>query len=110
MDSDGFTIVRSSGRGRRGKTSPRTTILAETRDRDEIDVTESIRKIQAASADLKASIFFEKLCVTLEDTRECETIWCFGLGHIGECVTARYQLALLLLLKDVLNVPSAKVL
>ena len=107
MDSDGFTIVRSSGR--RVKTSPRTTILAETRDRDEIDVTESIRKIHAASTDLKASIFFDKLCVTLQETRKCEAIWCFGLGHIGECVTARYQLALLLLLKDVLDVPSAKV-
>jgi hypothetical protein len=33
---------------------------------------------------------------------ECKALWCFGLGHLGDCITARFQFALLILLKDVL--------
>ena len=32
-------------------------------------------------------------------TFSCEELWCFGLGHIAGCVSARFQLALLLLIR-----------
>jgi len=105
MQAEEFTLVK----GRSKKTHKKTTILAECNDRTEIDIKQSIVRIKQASNDLLISTFFEKLKTDLKTYEKCETIWCFGLGHIGECVTARYQFALLLLIKDVLDIPPCKI-
>ncbi|KAI8483752.1 hypothetical protein Bbelb_385440 [Branchiostoma belcheri] len=48
-------------------------------------------------------------CGTLADDlqTEFEAVVCYGLGRFSCCVTARYQLGFLLLLRDVLDVPSS---
>ncbi|KAI8497628.1 hypothetical protein Bbelb_249340 [Branchiostoma belcheri] len=42
-----------------------------------------------------------------EDVQEFDAVVCYGLGRFSSCVTARYQLGFLLLLRDVLDVPSS---
>lgn len=61
------------------------------------------RRISTALEDLKQAQYFRdvlKSVSTQLERREIVEIVCFGLGNIGECVTSRYQLALLLLFKE----------
>lgn len=54
--------------------------------------------------DLRVSKYLEdvsKSVSTLLRSNNVVEIVCFGLGHVGECNISRYQLALLLCLKDV---------
>jgi len=99
MENDGFTFVKK----KKGKKNSRTTVVHDVTVRDPIDVTKALVKLKSASDELKTSEFYQKLMILL-DFPECENIWCFGLGHIGECVTARYQLAALMLLRQTLKV------
>ncbi|CAH1119329.1 unnamed protein product [Phaedon cochleariae] len=62
-------------------------------------------KVELSKTDLHDSIVAslrEGLCA-LKTERICEIV-SFGLGQISECVTSRYQFALLLCLQDFLNV------
>ncbi|CAH1247344.1 SRRD [Branchiostoma lanceolatum] len=42
-----------------------------------------------------------------QEVRDFDAIVCYGLGRFSSCVTARYQLGLLLLLMEVLHVPGS---
>ena len=110
MESGGFTLVTKGKGARRRKGDIRTTVLKETPGRGVIDVDKAILKIKQAMVDLQASPFFDGLCRDLLPlVGGCDVIWCFGLGHLGECVTARYQVALLLVIRDQLGVTSGGV-
>lgn len=65
------------------------------------------RKINTAVEELKISTYFEnvaKSVSTVLQSREIVEIVCFGLGRIAECNISRYQLALLLSLRDIFNI------
>lgn len=65
------------------------------------------RRIETAVEDLRISDYFKGFCgavsTVLLDKNVVEII-CFGLGHIAECNIARYQLALLLCIKEFYSV------
>jgi len=106
MEADGFTLVSKGKKGKKSRIN-RTTIIEKV-DRDTIDTEKVIKKIDVAVDEVKNSTFFTEMSASLVNI-ECENIWCFGIGHLGECITARFQFALLLIMKDVLKVRSDKV-
>ncbi|XP_018328361.1 SRR1-like protein [Agrilus planipennis] len=71
-----------------------------------------IRRIKSAKQEIIVSDFYKSvkastrealsLLIPLKPTE----IVCFGLGKVGECTSARYQLALLLCLKDFFDVKA----
>ena len=98
MDTDGFTIVK---RGGRQKTFKRTTVLASLEVPDvEVDFEKERGKVMTALEELRQSELFADLSARLDKLKSCRELWCFGLGHVATCVSARYQLALLLLLRS----------
>ena len=105
METDGFTLVSRGRKSGKPKTT-RTTVLNNCA-RDSIDIPKVVAKIDSAAAELKSAKFFADISTKLKEvSKECRTIWCFGLGHLGDCITARYQFALLILIKDVLGITS----
>lgn len=55
---------------------------------------------------MKVSNYFEGVSITVSKVIQAKPVTqivCFGLGHIGECNISRYQLGLLLCLKDLLR-------
>jgi len=106
MENDGFVLVKGGKKGK-GRKIFRTTVIDNV-DRDTIDISKVIQRIDIAVNELKNSNFFTDICINLKKL-SCLTIWCFGIGHIGECVTARFQFAFLLLIKDVLKLNSERV-
>ena len=98
MDADGFTIVK---RGGRQKTFKRTTVLASSENPAvEVDLEKEKGKVMTALEELSKSELFADLSARLAKLKPCQELWCFGLGHVAACVSARYQLALLLLLRS----------
>ena len=96
MDLDGFTVVKKGGRR---KTFKRTTVLASREDhQDELDLDKETAKVKEAVAELRKTQLFSNLSDQLK-VISCEELWCFGLGHIAGCVSSRFQLALLLIIR-----------
>ena len=95
---DGFTVVKKGGRR---KTFKRTTVLASQEDQQgELDLDKEALKVVEAVEELRKTELFANLSAQLNKlTSSCEELWCFGLGHIAGCVSARFQLALLLLIR-----------
>lgn len=61
------------------------------------------RRIQAAQEDLQTSEYLIDVIKAVSShlkNKKITEVVCFGLGHIGECQISKYQLALLLCLKD----------
>jgi len=108
MDLDGFTVVKKGGRR---KTFKRTTVLASKEDQqDELDLDKETLKVAQAVEELRKTKLFDHVSVHLSKlVGSCEELWCFGLGHIGGCVSARFQLALLLLIREFLHIPEERV-
>ncbi|XP_066141675.1 SRR1-like protein [Euwallacea fornicatus] len=75
-----------------------------------VDPSRSIKKISELKAELLTTDLFQSVSAllneALRDLGEPKIIQiiCVGLGHISELIVARYQLALLLCLKDMLEV------
>merc|ERR1712013_615548 len=96
-------------RGGRQKTFKRTTVLASVEGPDvEVDLEKERGKVMAALEEVRKSELFADLSARLGKLISCQELWCFGLGHVATCVSARYQLALLLLIRDVLKIPKEK--
>jgi len=108
MDLDGFTVVKKGGRR---KTFKRTTVLASQEDQQgELDLDKEAMKVAEAVEELRKTELFANLSAQLTKlTPSCEELWCFGLGHIAGCVSARFQLALLLLIREFLDIPEERV-
>ena len=97
MEQDGFKVVRNK-RGHRKKAPglKRTTVIGDTTEPD-IDKSSVVSRIEAARSDLLSSAYWtEFVSVSDVSLRQVQTIFCFGLGHFSDSVTAKYQLALLL--------------
>jgi len=106
MENDGFVLVKGGKKGK-GKKIFRTTVI-DNNEKDTIDINVVIKRIDIAVDELRNSTFFTDTCINIKKLA-CESIWCFGIGHLGECVTARFQFAFLLLIRDVLKLSSERV-
>ncbi|KAJ9595413.1 hypothetical protein L9F63_013397, partial [Diploptera punctata] len=104
MTDDGFILVKTKKRNKRACTG---RVSAHLQKETDCSVTKAIalRKILQASEEISVSKFLSGILATLDralnqlGTTTVEEIVCYGLGHIAECVGARYQLSLLLSLK-----------
>lgn len=114
MGEDGFVTVTRKGRSKKYKNGQtNTTIIrsvSNTDTRDKIDVSNSIEKVNSAVIDIEASELYKELCASVSSLGKIDKIRCYGLGHIGECVTARYQLGLLLSLTNLLGISKSQVM
>jgi len=107
MNDEEFKVVKR--KKKKGKKVARTTILDGDYIRDPVDIDVAMKKIKTAVEDLMISPFLQSLKELMKDCTGCEIIWCFGLGHLAECVTARYQLAALILMKKLLNISEVNI-
>ncbi|KAG6447902.1 SRR1-like protein [Manduca sexta] len=103
VDSDGFQIVKSkrSTKNKQTKVPPKN--LQFHGEDVNIDVATSVCRIQSSVEELKVSEYFKSITNTVSNLLQSSNgveIVCFGLGHIAECNISRYQLGLLLCLKD----------
>ena len=114
MEDGGFTLV-SRGNNRRGRAKPldgkaagralaAAEGIAESSAADEADIA---RRIDAAVLELRTSAFWAKLDALVAREAPVESIVCLGVGSYGSSVSARYQLALALLLRETLLGVSA---
>ena len=65
-----------------------------------VDFEKEKGKVMTALEEVRKSELFADLSARLDKLKSCQELWCFGLGHVAACVSARYQLALLLLLRS----------
>ena len=114
MEDGGFTLV-SRGNNRRGRAKPldgkaagralaAAEGIAESSAADEADIA---RRIDAAVLELRTSAFWARLGALVARAAPVESIVCLGVGSYGSSVSARYQLALALLLREMLLGVSA---
>lgn len=115
MESDGFQLVARKKRNRCSANpwSPETPIPVddESKEWTEHDMNEIVRRIGESELEIRYSEFFRSFMsslnqglVALDDRNdslhEITSIVCYGLGNFSKCVIARYQLALLLCMKQ----------
>ncbi|CAL1263062.1 unnamed protein product [Larinioides sclopetarius] len=114
-DNDGFITVTHKGKKNR-KITPQD-VFAQPQEPDAKSGVFNKRKFESAVEDIKSSNFFmnfkenllnilKNFCSNVESDYQVDLlqnvdIICYGLGHFASCVTARYQLAFLILLKDI---------
>lgn len=71
----------------------------------EIDKSSIVSRIKAARSDLLSSAYWTEFVSVLDlSLKEVETIFCFGLGHFCDSVTAKYQFALLLCIQETYDI------
>ncbi|XP_023244184.1 SRR1-like protein [Centruroides sculpturatus] len=119
MESDGFIKVEYKSNRRRKRSKPKkinNAVGYETIHFDpleaETDFETVLKKVEECKAEIRSSDFylnfyeiFKKCVVTnsgkSEDgKRNVQNIVCYGLGSVSTSLAARYQLALLLLMKE----------
>lgn len=123
MDSDGFKVVTRKKRSRRLSSncwSPETLpcIEDDSKEWTEHDMNEIVRRIGDCQSEIRYSDFFQTFMSSLNQSlvalkndqnndddalRQLCDIVCYGLGNFSKCLIARYQLALLLCMKETLK-------
>lgn len=113
MDSDGFTIVKKNkcARNKYRKSEKQTTVISGDQN---VEVDKNIVKarVKAASDDLLTSEYLSGAIAAIKkchDTLPLVQIYCFGLGHFSDSVTAKYQFALLLCIKSALHIEDSRI-
>ncbi|CAC5397097.1 unnamed protein product [Mytilus coruscus] len=102
-----FQIVKS--RKNRKKNTPMIIKNAEATTEKHIitDGNTINRKLQDSMCLLKASEFYSQVRDLIAD-HHIDAIVCYGIGNFAECCIARYQLALLVLLReDIIQIPKS---
>ncbi|XP_076106699.1 SRR1-like protein [Mytilus galloprovincialis] len=102
-----FQLVKS--RKNRKKNTP--TIIksddATTEKHTITDINTINRRLQDSTCLLKASEFYSQVRDLIAD-HDIDEIVCYGIGHFAECCIARYQLVLLVLLReDTIQIPKS---
>uniref|UniRef100_A0A224YDW2 Protein, containing SRR1 domain n=1 Tax=Rhipicephalus zambeziensis TaxID=60191 RepID=A0A224YDW2_9ACAR len=115
MERDGFTVVKRRGKSRtaQAKQLPAAHLKEDDEGPDESAV---LRRITEAQADIGSSPYFENFLNMLSkclnvlpgDTKVRDVV-CYGLGNFSACVSARYQLALLICIHRQLNPVSVEI-
>ena len=109
MEEGGFTIVKKKkGARKKGGGLKRTTVIADNTEPD-IDKSSVVARIEAARKELLSSDYWtEFLSVSESFLKKVEAVYCFGLGHFCDSVTARYQLALLLCIQETFSIAEVE--
>jgi len=114
MEADGFKLVKKKKAFKRNikcNLEKRTTEI--TGDKNvKIDKDEVKLRIHAAIVDLSLSEYFSEVLKTVKAAAEgvsLSALYCFGLGHFCESVTAKYQFAFLMALKESLGILNSKI-
>lgn len=108
MPNENFQLVTAKKRKRSQKNrEQRVGIIHSLRTEERIASNESlVGRIKTAQHEIVGSEFYTSLLSNLElgtsliGKRKLTKIICYGLGHFADCVVSRYQLGLLLALKD----------
>ncbi|XP_023946258.2 SRR1-like protein [Bicyclus anynana] len=104
IDSDGFQLVSTKKSSKKKVLVPRNDLHLKLDSK--IDIEKSFKRIETAVGELECSEYLKSVIKAvsnfLNDKNIVEII-CFGLGHIGESNISRYQLALLLCLRNKFN-------
>ena len=105
MEEGGFTVVtKKKGARKRGPGLKRTTVIADNSEPD-IDKSSVVARIETARKELLSSEYWtEFLAVSESALEKVEAVYCFGLGHFCDSVTAKYQFALLLCIQETFNI------
>ena len=113
MEADGFKLVKkkkASKRNFKGNVEKRTTEIIGDKN-VKIDKDEVKLRIHASIVDLSLSEYFSEVLKTVKAAAEgvsLGALYCFGLGHFCESVTAKYQFAFLMALKEALGILNSK--
>ncbi|XP_046385156.1 SRR1-like protein [Ischnura elegans] len=105
QDADFVTVI-SKRKSKRQTLIHRDNIGDDNTDVSVISEEVAVRRIEAAKSDIVSSDFYSSVltlvrqALSLLDIPSVEEILCYGLGHFSECMTSRYQCALLFLLKE----------
>ncbi|KOB67571.1 SRR1-like protein [Operophtera brumata] len=109
---DGFRVVKNKRNSKNKQTKIPAQVTQYQQEDIFIDVDIVIRRIDTAVEDLRISDYFKgfsgAVSTVLQDRAVIEII-CFGLGHFSECNISRYQLALLLCIKEFCSVTKVLV-
>ncbi|XP_049805227.1 SRR1-like protein isoform X1 [Schistocerca nitens] len=105
-----FKLVSAKKRSNKSAQRKESTITrSQLTGIPDINKESAIRRIELAKEEIQESDFYTAVRVVLLqglkllNSSEIKEIICYGLGHVAECMTSRYQLGLLLLLKDNFN-------
>ena len=115
MEADGFKLVKKKKASKRNfKCNPEKRTTEITGDENvKIDKDEVKLRIHAAIVDLSLSEYFSEVLKTLNtviaEGVSLGALYCFGLGHFCESVTAKYQFAFLMALKEALGILNSKI-
>ncbi|XP_018496543.2 uncharacterized protein LOC100907622 [Galendromus occidentalis] len=96
--ADGFIPVRSKRMGRKTRNGP----AGNTRSVSDIDEAHVRDRLDSAKRDLSCSEYWETLKKALR-VESVPNIVCLGLGQFSDNLTARWQTALMMLLKEELK-------
>ena len=112
MEADGFKLVKRKNAAKRNikYNEKRTTEISGNKN-VKIDKDEVKLRIHTATVDLTVSEYFNEVLKTVKAAAErvnVDALYCFGLGHFCESVTAKYQFAFLLALKEALEISNSK--
>ena len=113
MESDGFTIVKSKKSNKKGikQIEKRTTVIHDT-ENIEIDRNKVIDRIKNAKIELEQSDYYKQVIKDVNNNvndEEISELYCFGLGHFSDSVTAKFQLCLLLSIAEALNISKSNI-
>ncbi|XP_060075624.1 SRR1-like protein [Ylistrum balloti] len=118
--TDGFQVVRSKKAKKVKARGDGIGVCAgsDTQQHQKIDIARVIRKIEESRNDLTSSDFYSSVKDLIEQVLNKEDegnntnklplqVICYGLGNFSECIIARYQLCLLMALREHLKVNAS---
>ncbi|XP_023336340.1 uncharacterized protein LOC111707461 [Eurytemora carolleeae] len=100
---DGFTFVKPGKKSRRNVNTKIRNVLESV----DIDVNDTIERIQKAKEELHQSEFMRKFLNNLDILEEIKFIYCFGLGQLSSSI-ARYQTAFVLIINESLRLSAGR--
>lgn len=109
--SDDFIVVRKGKRLKRISKGHATSSIGGT---DEVSDADVLRKLSGVESDLRSSGYLRDLlnilgkCVASGRT-SIKNIVCYGLGNFSQCVSGRYQLGLLLCIREFFSADSIEI-
>lgn len=115
MDDDGFEMVKPKKRkgkakltrlSNAGHENPAHAHSQQSIAFTSTDVDEMAARIEIYRREIEQSDFYRRFCTILAEACQnmnVEEIVCYGLGRFTDCVTSRYQMALLLNMAVAIN-------
>ncbi|XP_071448877.1 SRR1-like protein [Hetaerina americana] len=106
QDADFVTVISKRKSRKRQQLVDLGNISYRNFDAPVISEEVAIRRLGAAKSDIATSEFYSSLLILLRQGLSIicapviEEVLCYGLGRFSECMTSRYQCALLFLLKE----------